>query len=299
MPTSRVVVSLTLVLLVLAPAARAQDAPFVGWTQLLPGHTTEYQPSSANDCTAGRTHCVDAVIREMSRRFDPLAESCDHDSIFALAYLRTTEEYRRTIEDPTFFEDTPFVNHEDAVFAHLYFDAFDAWHSGRRQDAPSAWAIAFQAAADHALPASGDLELGINAHVQRDLPFVPAAIGLVKPDGSSRKADHDRVDEFLNRVTDDLYAEIARRFDPTIDDTDLPGTADDAALFQIIPTWREIAWRNAERLVSARSDAERAQVAASIEAYAASQAEAIRAGSAYGPLRNSAARDAYCSVHHG
>jgi len=288
-----------MLLLFTAGAARAEDPPFVGWPALLPGLTTEFDPSSENDCTAGRPRCVDAVIREMRRRFDPLAQSCDHDSIFALAYLRTTEEYRRTIEDPTFFEDTAFVNHEDVVFARLYFDAFDAWHRSRRGDVPPAWAIAFQAAADRSVPASGDLELGINAHVQRDLPFALAAIGLVKPDGSSRKPDHNRVNEFLNRVTDDLYAEIARRFDPTIDDADAPGTADDAALFQIIPGWREIAWRNAERLVSATSDEERAEVAASIEEYAASQAETIRLASGYGPLRNSAARDAYCSIHHG
>jgi hypothetical protein len=286
--------------LLLAPGAgRAEDPQFVGWTELLPGMTTEFVPSSENDCTAGRTRCVDAVIREMRRRFGPLASSCDHDSIFALAYLRTTEEYRRTIEDPTFFEDTAFVNHEDVVFARLYFDAFDAWHRGRRHEVPRAWAIAFQAAADRAMPASGNLSLGINAHVQRDLPFALAGIGLVKPDGSSRKRDHDRVNEFLNRVTDDLYAEIAQRFDPTIDDGDLPGTADNAALFQIIPTWREIAWRNAERLVSASSDEERAEVAAGIEAYAASQAETIRQAAGYGPFRNSAARDAYCSTHHG
>jgi len=288
-----------MLLLFTTGAARAEDPPYVGWPALLPGLTTEFDPSSENDCTAGRTRCVDAVIREMRRRFDPLAQSCDHDSIFALAYLRTTEEYRRTIEDPTFFEDTAFVNHEDVVFARLYFDAFDAWHQSRRDDVPPAWAIAFQAAADRSVPASGDLELGINAHVQRDLPFALAAIGLVKPDGSSRKPDHNRVNEFLNRVTDDLYAEIARRFDPTIDDADAPGTADDAALFQIIPGWREIAWRNAERLVSATSDEERAEVAASIEEYAASQAETIRLASGYGPLRNSAARDAYCSIHHG
>ena len=288
-----------LLLLITAGAARAEDPPYVGWSALLPGMTMEFEPSSENDCTAGRTRCVDAVIREMQRRFEPLAESCDHDSIFALAYLRTTEEYRRTIEDPTFFEDTAFVNHEDVVFARLYFDAFDAWHSSRREAVPPAWAIAFQAAADQSMPASGNLSLGINAHVQRDLPFALAAIGLVKPDGSSRKPDHDRVNEFLNRVTDDLYAEIARRFDPTIDDGDLPGTADDAALFQIIPTWREIAWRNAERLVSANSDEERAEVAASIEGYAASQAETIRLAQGYGPVQSSAARDAYCSIHHG
>jgi len=287
-------------LLLTTGTARAEDAPYLGWSALLPGLTTEFDPSSENDCTAGRTHCVDATIREMRRRFDPLATSCDHDSIFALAYLRTTEEYRRTIEDPTFFEDTPFVNHEDVVFARRYFDAFDAWRAGRGADVPPAWQIAFQSAADRSMPASGDLELGINAHVQRDLPFVLAAIGLVKPDGSTRKTDHDRVNEFLNRVTDDLYAEIAQRFDPTINDGNVPGTtADDGTVFQIIPTWREIAWRNAERLVNAGSDEERAQVAASIEAYAASQADTIRLAQGYGPLRDSAARDAYCSIHHG
>jgi hypothetical protein len=300
MPRLSVVSLLLAAALLLAPGgARAEDPPYLGWTELLPSLTEEFVPSSENDCTAGRTRCVDAVIREMRHRFDPLAASCDHDSIFALAYLRTTEEYRRTIEDPTFFEDTAFVNHEDAVFARYYFDAFDAWRAGRHEGVPPAWATAFRAAAEHAMPASGNLSLGINAHVQRDLPFVLAGIGLVKPDGTSRKPDHDRVNEFLNRVTDDLYAEIARRFDPTIDDGDLPGTADDAALFQILPAWREIAWRNAERLVAAPSAQARAQVAADIEAYAASQAQLLRAAFQYGPLGSSEARDAYCATHHG
>src|SRR5215217_5599741 len=137
---------IAVVLLPAAGAARADDPAYLSWSALLPGLTTEFVPTSENDCTAGRTRCVDAVIREMRRRFDPLAASCDHDSIFALSYLSTTEEYRRTIDDPTFFDDTPFVNHEDAVFAKLYFDSYDAWHSGRLQDVPRAWAIAFQAA---------------------------------------------------------------------------------------------------------------------------------------------------------
>src|SRR5215217_7058989 len=290
-----------LVLLVLAApvAASAEDPPYVEWTGLLPGLTTDYEPSSANDCAAGRTHCVDAVIREMKRRFDPLAAACDHNAIFSLTYLRTTEEYRRTIDDPAFFEDTNFVNHEDAVFAGYYFRAYDDWTSGRQDAVPPAWAIAFRAADQHAVSAAGNIALGINAHVQRDLPFVLAAIGLVKPDGSSRKPDHDRVNEFLNRVADDLYPEVARRFDPTVTQGNVDGTtADDFAEFQIIPSWREIAWRNAERLVSAPSAADRARVAAEIEAYAASQAELLRTSYQYGPLASSAARDAYCAVHH-
>jgi Family of unknown function (DUF5995) len=287
-----------LVFLLTAGAARAEDPLFLGWTTLAPALTTEYDPSSENDCAAGRTRCVDAVIREMERRFRPLADSCDHDAIFSLTYLRTTEEYRRAIEDPAFFEDTRFVNHEDVVFARYYFEAYDDWSAGRLAAVPQAWAIAFRAADQRAVSAAGNVVLGINAHVQRDLPFVLAAIGIVKPDGSSRKPDHDQVNVFLNRVADDLYPEIARRFDPTIDDSELPGTADNFAEFQVIPTWREIAWRNAERLVSAPSAEARARVAAEIEAYAASQAETLRASYQSGLLGSSAARDAYCAAHH-
>src|SRR3954463_6557481 len=236
-----------LVLLALAApvSASAEDPPFVEWTALARGLTTDYEPSTANDCAAGRTHCVDAAVREMTRRFDPLAAACDHNAIFSLTYLRTTEEYRRTINDPTFFQDTNFVNHEDAVFARYYFKAYDDWTKGRQDAVPPAGAIAFRAADQHAVSAAGNIALGINAHVQRDLPFVLAAIGLVKPDGSSRKPDHDRVNWILNRVTDDLMAAIARRLAPTIDDDDLPTAADDIVHFQIIPTWREAAWRNA------------------------------------------------------
>jgi Family of unknown function (DUF5995) len=292
---SRVGIVTLLLAAVLLPTgvARADDPPYIGWTQLLPGLTAQYDPSSENDCTAGRARCIDALIREMSRRFEPLASSCDHDSIFSLAYLRTTEEFQRATEEPGFFEDTPFVRHEAAVFARYYFDAFDAWHAGR--SVPRAWAIAFDAAADRAVSSFGNLALGMNAHIQRDLPFVLAGIGLVAPDGSSRKTDHDRVNRFLNRVTDDLYAEIARRFDPTIDDSDVPGTADDVLAFQLIPAWRETAWRNAELLATAETPAARALVAASIESAAATEATSIRLATSYGLLGSSAARDAYCA----
>lgn len=274
----------------------AEDPTFVDWSSRLAAVPSGHVPTSEDDCVAGRVRCVDQVIKELERRFAPLARSCDHDAIFALSYLRTTEEYRRTIEDPAFFEDTAFVNHEDAVFGSYYFRALDSWSRGGA-DTPPAWRIAFAAAERRELPASGDLSLGINAHVQRDLPFVLAGIGLVKPDGGTRKTDHDRVNRFLNRVTDGLFAEIAARFDPTIDDGNLPTMIDEVVSFQIIPTWREFAWRNAERLVNAPTPAARALVAADIEAYAASQADALRRASQYGPGESGAARAAYCAAN--
>jgi Family of unknown function (DUF5995) len=280
------------------PAAVAEDPPFVGWSALLPALSFPYDPSSPDDCIAGRTQCVDKTIREMTRRFDPLASSCDHNAIFSLTYLRVTQEYRQTIDEP-FFDDTPFVNYEDTLFAHYYFAAFDAWSAGEIEDVPPAWRVAFDAAAKHSVSAAGDLLLGINAHVQRDLPLVLYSIGLVAPDGTSRKPDHDRVDIILNRVFEPVIAEIARRFDPTIDDTNLPTSLDDAALFQIVVGWREKAWRNAEELADAPTPAARDLVVAQIENDAATEARAIVVSTAYPPLSGgSSARDAYCAIHH-
>ena len=290
---------LALLLIALArPAtAVADDPPFVGWTSLLPGLSLPYDVTSPDDCIAGRVQCVDKTVREMARRLKPLASSCDHDAVFALTYLRVTEDYRRTIESP-FFDDTPFVNHEDVIFARYYFAAHDAWTAGRTSEVPPAWRVAFDAARDRSVSAMGNLLLGINGHVQRDLPFVLYSIGLVSPEGASRKPDHDRVNQILNRVTDDAIAEIARRFDPTIDDTNLPTTIDDFVLFQTIVGWREAAWRHAELLALAPTPAARELVAREIESNAASQARAIRATMQYLPLLGGrAARDAYCATH--
>jgi hypothetical protein len=286
-----------------APAAADDVPPFIPWTTLLPGLAQGYEPSSADECRRGSIRCVDSVIREMDRRFRPLARACDHDALFALTYLRTTEEYRRSAADGSFFEDTPFVNHQDAVFANLYFEAFDAWHRGDVAATPPAWRVAFDAADDGRVTGLGNILLGMAAHVNRDLPFTLAEIGLVRPDGSSRKGDHDKVNEFLNRVIVPLLAEAATRFDSTVDDGNLPFTTIDETLtMQLLVTWRELAWRNAERLVAAPTPAARQQVAAEIEWSAAATSEVLAAATSYGPLDwllgRRAARDAYCAANN-
>lgn len=266
-------------------AARAEDPPFIPWSTLLPGLTTTYEPSSANECQSGQLSCVDAVIGEMQRRFAPLDASCNHNLLFALTYLRTTEMYRTAVVEPGFFSDPNFINHQDANFARLYFDAWDNYRAGQLASVPRAWQLAFRSADTRLVNGTGDILLGMSAHVNRDLPFVLAAIGLVKPDGSSRKPDHDQVNVFLNRVIEPLFDEAAARFDPLVDDTQVDGTQlDEAALLQLLVVWREQAWRNAELLVSAATPAARATIETQIETQAAIEANLIIVATAYTPL---------------
>ncbi len=99
----------------------------------------------------------------------------------------------------------------------------------------------------------GNLLLSMNAHINRDMPYLVEAIGMTKPDGSTRKLDHDRGNKVLNTLYDDVLKELSARFDSSIDDVDVPGfLGDDAALFQMLQGWREGVWRNAELLDNAR-----------------------------------------------
>jgi hypothetical protein len=189
------------------------------------------------------------------------------------------------VVEPGFFSDPAFINHQDVNFARQYFDAWDAYHAGNPNGAPRAWQLAFRASQTKQVNGTGSILLGMSAHVNRDLPFVLAAIGLVKPDGSSRKPDHDQVNLFLNRVVEPLFDESAARYDPLVDDTQLDGTQlDEAALLQLLVGWRERAWRNAEALVSAPTPEVRAVVAAQIEQMAANEANLIIVATAYTPL---------------
>lgn len=279
--------------------AVADDPIFLDWPSLLPGLVDEYIPSSANDCVAGRPHCVDATIDEMESRFSALGQSCDHNAVFALAYLRTTQTYKWARDLDGFFADTPWVNHEDAVFAKYYFDAYDNWAAGARDQVSQAWLLAFDAAANRKVTATGNLLLGMNAHVNRDLPIALASIGIATADGQSRKLDHDKVNQFLNTVLQPLLAEIAARYDANVVNIATPYGIGYTGLFQLLAVWRELAWRNAELLAAAPTPALKAVVLQEIETTAAVQALLLTVANSYlPPLTTSGPRDAYCASHH-
>ena len=293
------VVALTMALVAWGPAGPAAADPiFVGWSAVMPPLAATYNPDSSDDCVAGRVTCVTKTIRQMRKRFDPQAAACDHDAVFSLAYLRTTEAYLKATQTAGFFDNPSAVNHEDAAFAQMYFNAYDDWATGRLSRVPPAWRVALRAADEETVTGSGDLLLGINAHVNRDLPFVLFATGLV---GDPRnKRDHDQVNRVLNSVVEPLLAEEAARFDPTIAQISTPYGVGYTGLLQLLVVWRENAWRQAERLATAPDAASRDQVAAEIEAAAESQAQAILAKEAYQPpVTTTKARNSYCTASQG
>jgi len=216
---------------------------------------------------------------------------CDHRGVFATTYLELTRELRDALRrDPKLLRFPRFFFREDALFANVYFRTVRHWEQGR--EVPEAWRIAFETAESGEVNGAQDMLLGINAHVQNDMPFVLARLGLRNRKGHSRKVDHDRANDQLASGYDRVVNAVKERYDPLLGVTNpswIP--ADDVAGLEMVRQWRENVWRNAERLVNAKSEAERADVAAQIEAYAAGWARNIAAAPQPGYR---AQRDAYC-----
>jgi hypothetical protein len=281
------------VLLAFSAGASAEDPPYINWAPMLPGFPVGYQPSLEKDCLDGSDACIERTLAEMYRRFDRLYATCDHNSVFALVYIRVTEAIRRSVDDGL-YEEPQFLNHEDAVFGRMYFDAYDAWERGDREKVPDAWKAAFDAGRDRTVAGIGNLLMSMSAHVNRDMPFMLANLGLRMPSGASRKPDHDRGNDVLHPLYDDIWEEISRRWDPTIYDYQVPGTVlDDGGFFQILVEWREAVWRHAEMLVNAPTPEARKAVADYIEAYALTWTRFWESTTQVDPQ----ARDAHCAEY--
>jgi hypothetical protein len=280
-----------------APGAGASSDPAnVQWETLLPAlpSSARVQPHSVPFCRRASARCVDTEVRRL--RAAQTRFRCDHRGVFATTYLELTKELRRTLRrQPRFFRWPRYLYLEDALFADVYFNSLRANRGDK--PVPPAWRIAFDTARSGQVNAAQDMLLGINAHVQNDMPFVVAALGLRSPKGASRKPDHDKVNLILDTAYEPVVRAVARRYDPFVNTTNASwDPLDDVGGLEMVKGWREEVWRNAERLLNAKDAAERRQVAAQIQQGAAAWARMIAAPQTPGYR---AQRDAYCAKQLG
>ena len=266
-----------LALALLASGCRAQRpaAPVAHW-----------QPPAS--CQRGGAGCVPRVVAEMTRRYRQLG-ACDHNAAFALMYLRVTQ----AVERDAGFADRRYLARLDSTFAALYFRAFDEWRARHHDAVPPAWQIAFEAAARRRASGIGDLLLGMNAHISRDLPFAVATLGVAAPAG---RRSFDQVNALLERVSQPMLREQARLYDPTVTSFALPVlSVSPGTLGTVLAGWRDTAIRDAERLLGAKTATQRAVIEESIERTAAERAALIAAATSRVPYSAAGkARETFC-----
>jgi hypothetical protein len=206
---------------------------------------------------------AEQTIAEMTAHYrDPRLEPANQP--FALLYLRTTEGMRDANAEGEFSDPAFWDQDVIPTFAHYYLDAYAAWKRGDTRVVDPAWRIAFRASATR-LSCTQLLYLGINAHVNNDLAFVIDDLGP-----RYLYADHKRVDEILASLGSVVYPELQRDLCPGLFTETIPATAD-----HDIDAWRQLAWKNAQRLRAAPSPRARNAVARQIRRHARDQARDI------------------------
>jgi hypothetical protein len=144
---------------------------------------------------------VASVVEQFEQRLSSLPARLAHRRIFLSTYTRTTAAVGKAIDHGS-FEDPEWVERWDVAFAEYYLRAHDADVDGQRADVPRPWRVAFDASPQ--LPALRHVLLGINAHINFDLP--QALLRVVSVDDfadealmARRRRDHERIDAVLSR----------------------------------------------------------------------------------------------------
>jgi hypothetical protein len=279
-----------------AAHAQAQGPPSPNWGTALPGQAvpTDVQPHGVRHCRRASMRCLDSLIRRLRTQWTGLHARCDHRAVASLAYLRISEELKRMVAAGG-LRYPGWMHYVIAHFSNHYFRFFEDYAAGR--PVPHSWRVAYDQATKGDANAGQDTLLFSNAHVQRDLPHVYAEMGMATRRGVSRKPDHDAVNVVNDRIFGPLEDFIAEHYDPMFSWIRMaPAGLERIGTLQLVQTWREGAWRNGERLMNARTRAERERISQEIEADANAWADFIGGGGMPGYR---ATRDAHCAAASG
>ena len=208
---------------------------------------------------------IGAVLDTMQDRLDGFPPERAAQKLFLQTYQRTTAAVGAAI-DAAQFEDPGWVERWDVVFADLYLSALDLDLAG--SDAvPRPWRLAFDAPPD--LPALRHVLLGINAHINYDLP--QALLGVISDVEFTdptlidrRRRDHERIDGVLSGRVAAEDDELALTSSRTLVDRVLQ-PLNHLSSKRFLREARQKVWHNTRELQSARLQGH--------EAYAARLAE--------------------------
>jgi hypothetical protein len=144
---------------------------------------------------------IDQLVARMEALQAPLEERGDARRYFHATYLRTTRAVGEELRAGGFL-DAPWVERWDIAFARLYLDVLEADQRGEVPSGP--WKVAFAAADERAtaLPPLRHVLLGMNAHINYDLPQALLEViddrEFQDPELLARRnADHRHIDTVL------------------------------------------------------------------------------------------------------
>ncbi|MGE0449894.1 MAG: DUF5995 family protein [Vicinamibacterales bacterium] len=180
----------------------------------------------------------------------------DRRCVFLTLYGVVSAEMRERVRQGAFV-DPEWVHRYAVAFANLYARALEDYEARRLDRVPKAWRLCFDAAARGGGLVLTDLLLGVNAHVNHDLPYALDGVSI-EPDRPRRYRDHAGVNEVLASVTERATRRLAELYAPGLTGLDAgAGEIDEMLSLFSLQVARESAWESATALANARTSIER------------------------------------------
>jgi len=158
---------------------------------------------------------IDALARLLEGQLAAFDRRRDPRAPFLRVYACMTRRLQERLRQG-FFADPAWVERVAVDFGSYYFRALDAFDAG--EPCPPAWELAHRAALSGRTFVLTDVLLGMNAHVNNDLPQVLAgllAAGGDWPDSARltyRRFDHDQINRILHELVPIVEDEVAERY---------------------------------------------------------------------------------------
>ncbi len=221
---------------------------------------------------------VDDVVAGLSALEEQFRRQNDRRCIFLTLYGVASSEVRDRVARGAFL-DPSWVHRYAVEFANLYREALEAYEAGRLAEVPKAWRLCFDAARAGSGLVLLDLLLGVNAHVNNDLPLALTRISI-DPDREARKRDHAAVNAVLAFVMQRAVERLTALYAPGFAALDAGGGELDEMLSLFsLEVARDSAWEGAVSLANARGALERALAGRLISSRAALVARLLLAPS--------------------
>jgi hypothetical protein len=210
-------------------------------------------------------------------------ENKDRRAVFVTAYALITREIKQRVESNR-FEDGVWVTRYAVDFANLYRLALARYEERQRSFVAKSWIVSFNISSQGQALLIQDLVLGINAHVNHDLPLALEQVSI-DPNREIRHRDHNAVNDALKTTTIPVMDQIEKMYAPGLTLFNLLPEAFEQEITGFkLEKAREHAWREAVALANSHDELERRQTRQDIDDEAGVLAHLIVAPTATNPL---------------
>jgi Family of unknown function (DUF5995) len=202
---------------------------------------------------------LDLLLQKMIQQADTWEKSADRRYIFLRCYTMMSTNMVVAIREGK-FEDPVWVRTLMQRFAEYYFVALEAYEH-QTEHTSRVWKQVHEAAQHQKLHVLQNLLLGVNAHINYDLPlslYDCLCLDWANLDDAQRRSrqnDHETVNAIISSTIDTVQDIVVEPASPIMAIVDqVFGRMDEWLLSQLITSWRHEVWNVAMQMLEATEE---------------------------------------------